>query len=426
MKQSGSASVSAPAGRFKMPPIVGIFLTVFLDLLAFGIFIPDLQLRGRELAVNALGSSTDSRIGILVGVSLACFSLAQLLTSPLLGRLSDQKGRRLVLLITCFISGISYLVYGHAESLAVMMLARVLSGVAAANLGVAFAYIADITTPQDRAKSLGLIGAAFGLGFIIGPALGGVLLEVNHNSPLVLSYVGSGLSFLNLAYVWFLLPESLKEPRRGTSNFRQDLRIAFKTPGLGLLLVMFFALNLGFTNLESTFFQLLADPMWIYKLGDKARSQGAYLLAFVGVIGVIMQGFVVRRVTPIFGEVKLLRFAYLLYVPVFAAVPFTPLWIPMLIGILLMGIASGLANPCISSLISRSAPRTMQGGIFGITQALGALARFVGPLVSNPLFEVKPYLPYALGAGIIMIPAIAIWRIKMPDLEDGSEVVPVH
>lgn len=397
--------------------MLAIFLTVFLDLLSFGLFIPDLQLRGVELAGRLLGSSDHPRIGFYVGASLGVFSLAQLLTAPLLGRLSDRVGRRRILILTTVLSIGSYLVYSQAETFWIVIVARVLSGIAAANLGVAFAYMADVTEPKERAKGMGLIGAAFGMGFILGPVAGALLLKAGNNHPALLGYAGAALGVLNLVYVVAVLPESRPVTQAQTGRFFGDLGRAFRTPTLALMLVMFFALNLGFTNLETTFFQLLAEKRWIHGLGPDARQTGAYILGIVGVVSAVMQGLIVRIATPRFGEVRLLRFAYLGLVPALALTPFLPLWAPMVLGVVFLGICTGLAQPSLSSLISRSAPRELQGGVFGITQGLGAVARFLGPLISNPLFHWKPYAPYLLGAGIALIPACAVWWLRMPDDE---------
>ncbi len=411
-----------------LSPIFAIFITVFIDLLSFGVFIPDLQLRGRKLAIEALGSANHPQLGLLIGISIASFSLAQLLTATRLGALSDQIGRRKVLLATAVLNVLSYVVYAHADNLPTMILARVLNGIAAANLGVAFAYIADISKPEERAKSLGLIGAAFGMGFILGPALGSLLLLVNHDSPLILGYVGAAFCCVNVFFIWKYLPESLKtmstSARKGTITLLSE---AFKMPGLNLLLAMFFVLQLGFTNLESTFFQLLAAKNWIHHLpDDRVKIAGAFILIWVGIIGASMQGKVIGIVAPKFGEVKLLRFAFLVYVPAFFFVPYVPLWLPMLTGCLFLGIASGIAQPSLSSLISRTAPGEIQGSVFGVTQSLGALARFVGPLMSNPLFQVKPSLPYTVGTALILVPAIASIWIKMPAKVATDEVVIAH
>lgn len=399
------------------PRLFGIFLTVFLDMLGFGMFIPDLQIRGLKLAADQLGLPADSKatqLGLLVGFSLAIFSIAQVAFSPLIGRLSDIRGRRIVLLITAALNLVSYLIYAHAGSFSLMLISRALGGVAAGNLGVAFAYIADVTTPQNRARGLGMVGAAFGLGFVLGPAAGVALLELGRDNPIWLGYAGAFLAAVNIFFIWRYLPESHHERDPNPPRLVENFKIALRTPGLRLILAMFFVVNLGFTNLETTYFQLLNDPRTIFHFGDDAKRIGGIVLTIVGLIIVFVQGFLLRIIGPKFGEVKLVRFGLWLLVPGMALTPFAPFWLPALGVMLIIGFGNGLANPNVSSLVSRSAPKSMQGSIFGITQALGSLARIIGPLVSGPLFRTWPAAPYLLGAVLILGPAILAWWLKEP------------
>lgn len=397
--------------KTRLSPIIGIFLTVFIDLLSFGLLIPDLQLRGKELGAA----------GWQLGLALGIFSLAQLVTAPLLGRVSDIYGRRRVLIITTILSFIAYVIYAHATNIWFIVGSRIVAGVAAANLGVAFAYVADVTAPEERAKGMGTVGAAFGLGFVLGPGLGAWLLGMGGGKPLLLGYVAAGLCLVNFFYVLLFLPESSEHRADAGENYFANLAKAFRIPGLSILLVMFFAVNFGFTNLEATFFQLLADPNWIFHLrggnapfAENARDIGAVVLTIVGIMSVVMQGFIVRILTPKLGEVKLLRIAYVGLAPILALIPFLPLWVPFFLSAVLLAFCTGLAQPSISSLISRRAPPEMQGSIFGVTQSLGAVARFLGPLISNPLFDLRPYYPYLLGAAICVFPAIMAFRLRQP------------
>lgn len=405
-----------------MSPLVAIFLTVFIDLFGFGMFIPDLQLRGKELAETAIGPhGSAAQIGFLTGAVLAIYSLAQLITAPILGRLSDRKGRRSVLLISSALTVVSYLFYAFAEHYWAVGISRALSGIAAANLGVAFAYVSDITTTEDRAKGLGLMGAAFGLGFILGPPTGAMILVAGHNHPMWLGLAGASLAIVNLAFIIFIVPESLKSPKVEKGHLLSDFSTALKAPGLRVLLLMFFAIGIGWTNLESTYFQLIEDKRWIFHTGEDARRVGAIILACVGIVMAFMQGFAVGKITPKLGEVRMARYGLLFMAPALALVPFMPLWIPTLITVVALGITNGLAGPSINSLISRTAPRTIQGGIFGVTQSLGALARVIGPLMSNPLFAFRPYAPYVLGGTILLIPALLAWTLRIPAPENLTD-----
>ncbi len=409
---------SSDSPRSKRPgPILAIFLTVLIDMLGFAMFIPDLQIRGEDVVRRTLGiaaGAADPRIGWLVGFQIAAFSLAQLIVSPFLGRLSDTRGRRSVLLISSGLAVVAYAVYAFAPSYPFLILSRVLSGVAAANLGVAFAYVADVTEPKDRSKSLGLLGAAFGIGFIIGPSLGALLLRVSDDSPVLLGTVAAVLAAVNFLFIVFLVPESLPEERRNKGrNLVGDLKTAFSSPTLALLLAIFFMIQLGFTGLETTFFRLLERRDWIFGYGHDAKNIGAYVLGLVGITAAVMQGLVIRKLPPGTDDRAVLRWAYLLFIPSLALIPFTPLWYPGVFVTIALGVSNGLAQPTLSGLISRNAPVAIMGGVFGVTQALGALARVLGPLIGNPLFELRPWLPYVVGAALACIPAVLVWTTKL-------------
>jgi MFS transporter, DHA1 family, tetracycline resistance protein len=427
-------------GRMKrrLPPILGIFFTVLLDMLSFGLVIPDIQLRGDFLGAE----------GWMRGLLIATFSIAQLLTAPFMGRFSDVYGRRRVLLLTTLLAAGSHAVYAHAGELWIMFLSRALAGVAGANIGVAYAYVADATAPKDRAKSFGLIGIAFGLGFIFGPPLGAFLLslgympgqQVTHTlieggvmtlhpfsptlavaisrlqapSPMILGYTAAALALLNFVYIYFFLPETLRRGEEaGRLSTLQSLRLAVLSPGFGVLMALFFAASYALSNLESTYFLLSAR---VFNLN---QVQTALILTFIGVISAIMQGGIIRMVTPRFGEVRVVRFAYLIQVPALALIPFAGPWWPHLLVVAVLAIGLGLAQPSLGSLISRGAPAQLQGSTFGVTQALGALARILGPITGNSAFDVRPWLPYLIAASVMLFPAVASWFLRMPAEQEG-------
>lgn len=396
-----------------LPYMTAAFLTVFLDLLSFGIIIPDLQTRAESLGLR----------GVAIGAVLSIYSVAQLLVAPYLGRLSDQVGRRKILLITAFLSIIAGGAYAFSTFLPVMILSRILLGSAAANLGVVYAYVSDVTEPQDRAKSMGMLGAAFGLGFLLGPPAGALLVQLNQGHPGLLGAVSAIFGLANFLFIYFFLPEApVREPEGAKGGLRaqfQRLAEGIRTPGLGPLLVLFFFANFAFSNLESTFFRLEKS---LYGLTELETS---YVLVWVGIIAAVMQGALIRPLVKRFGEVNLLRFGYLLVAPTLALVPYTPPWIPLLLGCLIMGIGNGMVGPSLSSLISRAAPVALVGGVFGLTQSLGALARIVGPSFGNWLYEYGPHVPYIVGGAIMIYPVVAAWFIKPPkDDESPSDQAP--
>lgn len=400
-----------------------LILTVFLDLLGFAMFLPDLQLRGEGLAKGFLGASTSPvYIGLFVGLGQSMYSIAQLATGGWLGRYSDIKGRRPVLLISSALSVVAYLLYSHADSIFLLYLSRALSGVAAANLGVAFAYVADVTKPEERASKIGLLGAAFGLGFVIGPALGAQLLKLGHDSPIWLGYFTAALCVLNTFLIWKFVPESnFRRLDGGKTSFIASIRRAAAIPGLGVLLFMFFMMNLAFTNLEATFFRLLEAPNWIFKIpASEVKTFGAVILTVVGVTGAIVQGGLTRVIIPKLGELNSLRYFYTAFIPVFFSIPHFAFMFPGIIGTVALGLTNGISGPSMSSLISQRAPAELQGSIMGLNQSIGSLARVVGPLLANGLFSLNPSAPYTWGAILSLVPCLMAWVVLKPLSTDKS------
>lgn len=390
-------------------PILAIALTVFLDLLAFGLFIPDLQLRGRELGASGLS------LGILQGI----FSFSQLIFSPILGRISDKYGRRQVLLITTLLSAASYVVYAHVNTIFLLGAARFVCGMGGASVSVAFAYVADVTTAENRTKGLGIVGAALGLGFVVGPGVGTLLLWLGHDKPLILGYTGAVLAVVNFIYVYKVLPKARPTTMisGGESPMKQLLR-ALEDPSLRGLLFMSFFIVLAFSNFETTFFQLLASPGWIYHLTDmNARNVGGILLTVVGITSAFVQGYVVRKYNSRIGEVRALRYSYLVFIPCIALLPFAHLWVPMVLLLIVLAFAMGMASPNLSSLISQNAPSNLQGSVFGVSQSMQAFARILGPLIANSLFIRVIWTPYLLGSILMLLPMSMAWRLKEPAMK---------
>ncbi|MBS1712955.1 MAG: MFS transporter [Armatimonadetes bacterium] len=384
-------------------PLLAVFFTVMFDMLSFGTVIPDVQLRAESLGAR----------GVLAGLVLATFSVAQLVFAPLLGRWSDIAGRRRVLIVTCSLAAVSSVVYGFAHSLPTMFVSRALLGVAGANLGVAYAYVSDVTKPEERAGAMGRLGMAFGIGFMIGPPLGSLMIRLGHGDPLLLGLTSAAFAVVNLLFVSFFLedaPPKDSEPEafHGKGPVGK-LLMALQTPGLGFLLVLFLLANFAFSNLESTYFRLAHDVFHI----DQLQTSG--VLVLVGATAAVFQGAFIPRLVRRYGEVNLMRIGYLVQAPALAVVPFAPVWIPQLLGAMGLGIGSGLSGPNLSSLISRAAPAAIVGGIFGVTQSLGAVARISGPIVGNALYETAPWLPYAFAGGAMLAPVVMSRLVRQPE-----------
>lgn len=360
-----------------------IFLTVFLDLIGFGIVIPLLPRYAETFLAG------DPRKGLKIGLLLASFSLMQFLFNPIWGRLSDRVGRRPVLL--CSLAGfvISYGMLGWAPSLTWLFAARIIAGIAGANIATAQAYIADITAPDKRAQGMGLIGVAFGLGFTLGPALSGFLAGPDRLHPRydLIGFAAGGMSLAALMLAFFYLPESL--PKEGVRAARprlnwNNLRASLTRPGLAPLFFMFFVASFAFANMESTFSLFLEHR---FQLG--ARAAG-YFFVLIGLVIAAMQGGMVRILVPKFGEVPVLRAGlFVMTVGMFGlalagSVPATALAIAG------VALGNGLLGPASFSALSRAARVDEQGGVLGIAQGLAALGRVFGPVVGNLLFFGRP------------------------------------
>jgi len=390
-------------------PLLAVFFTVLFDMLSFGTVIPDVQLRAETLGAR----------GVMAGLVLATFSIAQLVCAPLLGRWSDIAGRRKVLMVTCTLAAVSSVVYGFAHSLPTMFVSRALLGVAGANLGVAYAYVSDVTKPEDRAGAMGRLGMAFGIGFMIGPPLGSLMIRVGKGDPFLLGMTSAAFALVNLAFVAFHLQDAPPKDSEPTAFHGKGpvgkLLMALQTPGLGFLLVLFLIANFAFSNLESTYFRLAHDVFHI----DQLQTSG--VLVLVGATAAVFQGAMIPKLVRRYGEVPLLRLGYLIQAPALALVPFAPVWIPQLLGAMGLGIGSGLSGPNLSSLISRAAPAAIVGGIFGVTQSLGAVARITGPLVGNTLYEFGPWLPYAFAGAAMLAPVLMSRFVRQPvAMEPGT------
>ncbi|MGE0002129.1 MAG: MFS transporter, partial [Fimbriimonadaceae bacterium] len=384
-------------------PLTAAFLTVLFDLLSFSLMIPDIQPR-----LDSKGYP-----GALIGFTIAAYSISQLLFGAPLGRWSDRVGRRKTLLITTGFSVFAAALYALSDNLGWMIASRVLLGIAGANLGVAYAYVSDVTEPSKRASAMGKLGMAFGIGFMFGPIIGAVLVQAGAGSPVLLAGASTFMAIVNFVFVLLFLPDvpPIQESSETSGlNPARKLIKALRTPGLGTLLVLFFVANFAFANLESTFFRLLMSRLNLNH--TEVAIPGAAILVFVGIIAAAVQGGVVGKLVARFGELRLMRVGYMIQSPALAVIPFIPFWVPFLIGALILGFGSGISSPSLTSLISRTAPKGMAGGIFGVTQSLGALARVVSPVIGISLFDVGSWVPYALAGFLLLTPLILALRFK--------------
>lgn len=380
-------------------PMAALFITVLLDMLSFGLVIPDLQIRAAQLGTSDLG------IGLLQSI----FGICQFGMAPIMGRWSDLHGRKIVLFAGAVISAFSFVVYAFAHTIAVLAISRILSGVGAANLSAAYATVSDISAPEDRAKRMGQLAAAFAIGFVFGPPIGGQLAIIGGN--LLLGIASCSLALLAAIFVWIAFP-SLPKHRPATENPKVSqfhiMKKALQTPGLSILLTLFFVYNFAFSNLETTFPRFMLDRFQV------AQDGSGLFLGYVGIMLVIVQGGLVGKISKKLGELWMVRTGLLIAAPALAFIGIAHN-IPLLIfGAPFLCFGAGIALPGVQSLLSKSAPADVQGGLFGITQSLGSLARIFGPIIGNLSYGYHLSAPYFLAGSLMLIPAALAWKIAPP------------
>ncbi len=385
-------------------PLVIILVTVFIDLLGFGIIIPLLPFYAESFGASAF------TIGLL-GTS---FSLMQFLFSPVWGRWSDRIGRKPIILVGLMGSCLSYLAMALSTSLTLLFVARIVGGIAGANIPTAQAYIADVTTPENRARGMGMVGAAFGLGFIFGPAIGGLLSRVSPETPM---WFASALCLANFIAAWLLLPESRKADASTKSLGRMAaFRHAATKPTLMLLLSLFFLVTLAFSGFESTF-ALFSQA----KFGFTASTIG-FLFAFIGVVLAVVQGVLVGRVVKIIGERRLIPLAIFAIALGIGLIPYA--WsVPTLLGALgVLALGMGFNNPSLTSMVSRLSDPDDQGGILGLASSLASLGRVVGPAWGGFLYDAYGMrTPYLSAAGLMLVAfAVSFVGLRTADARAGD------
>lgn len=366
-------------------PLIVILTTVFIDLVGFGIVIPVLPFYAEGTKFNATPR--------MVGLLFASYSVMQLIFSPILGGLSDKYGRRPVLLVSIIGTGIGFLIIGFAETLPMLFLGRILDGITGGNISTAQAYIADITTKENRATGMGLIGAAFGAGFVFGPAIGGILSRWGIYVPFLFA---AGLCFANAILLYFRLPETVTaqrppENRAARGRGFSQLFKAIKEPSLAFVLTIYFLFIVSFSIMTSSF-----SFYTMFRFGYDAQHTGL-LFAYVGIIAIVIQGGLIGRLVKRFGELPLIIVGALCFAISLFAVPFVGPAAGGLAGLLIGGgvfsMGNSLATPALLGLASKNAPPDQQGSILGVTQSVASLARALGPslqalLIASPMAHI--------------------------------------
>ena len=384
-----------PARARNRTPLLILFLTVFVDLLGFGIVIPFLPMYASRMNVGAAG----------IGLVLSAYSLAQFISAPLLGRLSDHFGRRPIIMLGLLGSSLGYIIYGFASSFALLLFSRLVHGACAGTVSTAQAYVADTTEESERAHGMGMIGAAFGLGFVLGPAIGGLL---GHGSLRVPVFFAAALTFANLIFAAIALPESHQPNPAARLDWARIAGPVLILPRqltrhhLSRLFSIAFLGTFAMAVFEATF-ALMAPRVF----GYGATGVG-WMFAYAGLMQAIVQGYVLRKVVHRTGERRLIELGTIAFAIGMAPMASISSHAMLFVLLALLSIGYGLASPSIASLISRRSERHRQGEVLGVNQSALSLARICGPIAAGFSYElIGPGATY-FGGGAVALAAFAL------------------
>jgi len=401
----------------KKSPLATILLVVFVDLIGFGMIIPILPLYAKSFQAE------EWQIGLLLG----CYSFMQFLASPVLGYISDRIGRKPVLLVSLIGSVIGYAVMANAHSLTMLFIARIIAGICGASVGTAAAYIADITPAENRSRRMGLIGAAFGVGFVLGPAIGGIL---SHFSTVAPFWFGAGLAFLNAIAVLMLLPEPEKHVTRSevSTPVAADAVGRAGFDGIALLVVTYFVAIAGFAIVTMIYPQVLDRRFTLN------TSQISMVFVFLGLVGAFIQGGAIGRLAKRFGDYKLAGAGLLLMAISMLVMPLAQNMGLFLLFTFGLAVGNSLAQPTLMAMASRLAATTAQGRVIGTVQSAGSLGRVVGPSAGGFMlgwdrpgpvlaYGNTPFLIGGIVMGIAFLLSLTIRRSPLSEAPAPTEVV---
>ena len=387
-----------------------IFLTVFVDLLGFGILIPILPtFAKKELLVDETA----------IGIAIAIYSLTQFFFNPIFGKLSDKQGRKKIIVICLFLNAIGYVLFAYTHSYFMLLFSRVIAGVGGSSIGVAQAYIADVTTPENRSKGMGMIGAAFGLGFVFGPMIGGMLSKYGY------FVTGMGSAFFSI-FAFVLTIIFLPEPKRDKSKSfvgsrklfdTSSIKIIFKKSDLSLLMGIFFILTFSVANIYGTFALL---GFKIYHFTD---MQNGYMYGILGLSSAIVQGGLLAQISKYFSKGKLISIGAFCMMIGLGLIPYGGSFLGLAIIGIILSLGTGTLQPTLLSLISEVTSEAEQGITLGFNQSLSAFARVLGPLWGGFTFEFLGYpFPFLTGSffSLIILILSVVYLPKVLKLRQSS------
>ena len=386
-------------------PMAFITVSMFLNTLGFTIIIPVIPF----LIAKYVSSG---QVGLYVGIITAAYAFCQFFAAPALGAISDKYGRRPILLLSLLGSVIGYVIFGIGGSLFVLFLGRIIDGLTGGNISTMFAYVADITKPQDRGRLYGILGAAGGFGFMFGPALGGLMSKVSLSAPL---FLAAGVTLLSMAWGYFVLPESLPKSS-STKKFEWShlnpfgaFSHVFTTLVLRILFTASFLFFVAGTAMQATISVFLKDVLSFGPGGIGA------ILFVVGVMDIVTQGFLTGKLLPKFGEKKIAIFGLAVNAIGFlliGAVAFVPSVVLIYAAVIVFNLGDGLFQPAVGGMISNSVDNSVQGRIQGANQGMQSVARVAGPLIGAGLYVWGVSLPYIFGGAVVLVGALVLFAYR--------------
>lgn len=366
-------------------PFLIIFLTIFVNLVGFGIIIPLLPFYAQTFGASP----------VVIGLLFAAFSISQLIAAPALGDLSDRYGRRPVLLFSLAGTVASFVMLALAHSLTMLFLARIVDGLSGGNISTARAYVADITEPKDRARAYGLIGAAFGLGFILGPAISGVLAKVSYTAPI---WAAAVITLGATAVAWLWLPETVHRAHAGTGMPFRYLPEMLRRAGLRRMLAIDFVYWFAFAVFQTTFALFAAN-----RFGFDAPETGYFFSAF-GVLGAVVQAAMIRPIVRRIGDKATLLLGLACAAVGLIASALAPSVTILVLALVPLAFGIGFGHPTVASLVSRAARGDEQGRVQGVAGALESMGRTVGPIWGNAsLQHWSDMVPYISAAALLLV-----------------------
>ncbi|MGE0450424.1 MAG: MFS transporter [Vicinamibacterales bacterium] len=380
-------------------PLLIIFLTIFVNLVGFGIIIPLLPFYAETFGASPL----------VIGLLFAVFSACQLIAAPVLGTWSDKYGRRPVLVFSLAGTVLSFVMLAMATSITMLFLARIVDGLSGGNISTARAYVADVTQPKDRARAYGLIGAAFGLGFIMGPALSGVLATVSYTAPV---WAAAAITLVATLMAWFWLPETVHRQPAGTGMPFRNLVEMMRRPGLRRMLWIDFIYWFAFAIFQTTFALFMARRFGF------GVSQTGYIFAAFGVLGAVVQGALIRPILYRLGDKTTFLLGLACTTVGLIGATLAATLVSFTFALVWMAFGIGFGHPTVTALVSRSARTDEQGRVQGAAGAMESLGRAIGPVWGNAALQrfgdSMPYLSAAACVALTLVLSLT-YNVGDPD-----------